>query len=372
MRRVSTAILVVILAGGAALAQRALMPAAATAAVAHDPDDPAIWLHPTDPSRSLILGTDKIEEKGGLYVFALDGALRQRIGPLDRPNNVDVEYNVQLGERRADIAVLTERNQQRLRVFEIPPEGPPLRDLAPAGLPVLEGQVGGASEPMGIALYKRPSDESVFAIVSPKTGAASDYLWQYRLALDGQGRIAARFVRRFGAFAHAAAQREETGEIEAVAVDDDLGYVYYSDERYGIRKYHADPDAPQAERELAAFGLQGYEGDREGLAIYATGPRTGYIVVSDQISRRSRLRIYRREGSPANPHEHIEVSSVLTASDATDGIEATSRPLPGFPRGLLVMMNSRGKNFLLYSLAGVVGEFTTTAPVPDSRLRGPR
>jgi 3-phytase len=162
MRDLALAILLGILIGGSALAQRGLTPSAATSAVAHDPDDPAIWVHPTDPSRSLIIGTDKVEVKGGLYVFALDGSLRQRIGPLDRPNNVDVEYNVRLGDRRADIAVLTERKQQRLRVFEIPLDGSPLRDLTPAVC--RSWRVNSGVEPVGIALYGRRT--AVFIVVS--------------------------------------------------------------------------------------------------------------------------------------------------------------------------------------------------------------
>ena len=68
------------------------------------------------------------------------------------------------------------------------------------------------------------------------------------------------------------------GEIEAIAVDDDLGYVYYADEDTGVRKYHADPDAPDAGRELAMFGTTGYRQDREGLGIYALPGGKGYII----------------------------------------------------------------------------------------------
>lgn len=331
-----------------------LKPVAATAAVPHDADDPAIWVHPTDPSRSLIVGTDKVEKKGGLYVFNLDGSLRQRIGPLDRPNNVDVEYSVSLGDRRIDVAVLTERMKHRLRAFEIPLDGSPVRDLAPEGLTVLDGETGEAAEPMGLAIYKRPADGAVFVIVSPKTGGASNYLWQYRLTLDAQNRLIATFVRRFGSFSRTGPENRDTGEIEALTVDDEMGYVYYSDERYGIRKYDANPDADAAADELAAFGKDGYQGDREGLAIYPTGPGQGFILSSDQVPGASRVHIYRREGSPANKHQHDEVKSILTASDATDGIDATSRPLPNFARGLLVMMNSKGRNFLLYSMESLL------------------
>jgi 3-phytase len=353
------------LAGGLASgAQDPATPVGRTAAVAHDPDDPAIWIHPGDPARSLILGTDKIEARGGLYVFGLDGALRQTIAPLDRPNNVDVEYGFAGRDGAVDIAVLTERKRHRLRVFAIAADGGSLRDLAPDGLRVLESEAGEASEPMGIALYRRPRDGAVFAIVAPKTGGASDYLWQYRLDADSSGLLRAVLVRRFGSFSRAGKDPGDVGEIEAVVVDDELGYVYYSDERHGIRKYHADPAHPDAGRELAVFGTTGYLGDREGLAIYDAGDRTGFLVSSDQVPGGTRVRLYPREGSPANPHDHREVRSVLTVSDATDGLEVTSRELPGFPRGVLVMMNSGARNYLLYDWRAIASGEPRAARVP--------
>lgn len=345
-------------------APETVAPVQATEPVPHDPDDPAIWMHPSDPAKSLIIATDKIEETGGLYIFGLDGALRQSVVPLDRPNNVDVEYGLALGDRTVDIAVVTERKRHRLRVFAIPDDGRPLVDLAPAGLPVLEGQSGEASEPMGIALYKRPRDGAVFAIVAPKTGGTSDYLWQYRLtAAEGSPSpsgsvpaLSAVLVRRFGAFSRIGGEPGDVGEIEAVAVDDELGYVYYSDERAGIRKYFADPDRPDAARELAFFGTDGYLGDREGLAIYTAAGGTGFIVSSDQVEGGTRVHLYRREGAAGQPHDHAEVVAIVpTASDETDGLEVTSRALPGFPEGMLVMMNSRQKNFLMYRWDDLIG-----------------
>jgi 3-phytase len=328
-----------------------LEPVARTAAVSSDPDDPALWVHPTDPARSLILGTDKVETTGALYAFGLDGAFRQAIRGIDRPNNVDVEYGFRLRDATTDIAVLTERKQHRLRIFSVAATGD-LTDLAPEGLSVLAGENGDASEPMGIALYKRPRDDVIFAMVAPKTGGEANYLWQYRLDSGTTG-IRASLVRRFGRFSRAGAVPGEIGEIEAVVVDDASGYVYYSDERYGIRKYHADPDHPDAARELVVFGTTGFVGDREGLAILSTGERSGFIVASDQVDNESRVKLYPREGTQGNPHDHPEVASVTTMSDGTDGLEATSRALPGYPRGLLVMMNARDRNFLLYDWGAV-------------------
>src|SRR5262245_35741778 len=85
-----------------------------------DPDDPAIWVHPTDPARSLVIGTNKVAApEGALVVYGLDGKIRQTISGIDRPNNVDVEYGFQLNGESVDIAVTTERLKHQLRVFRI-------------------------------------------------------------------------------------------------------------------------------------------------------------------------------------------------------------------------------------------------------------
>ena len=319
----------------------------ATAQLSNDPDDPAIWVHPQDPSRSLILGTMKVAAPAGaVVVFGVDGQVRQTISGIDRPNNIDVEYGVQLGGRRTDIAVATERLARQLRVFRIDPAEGRLVDLG--GIPILQGQAGEAGAPMGIALYRRPRDGAVFAIVAPKEGPRDGYLWQYRLSDVGNGRVGATFVRRFGTYS-AATVREEN-EIEAVAVDDTLGYVYYADEADGIHKWQADPDHQDAGRELAHFARTGFRGDREGIAIYTLSDGTGYIVVTDQLDDDSEYHLYPREGAPGNPHDHSREIAVLRGgADATDGIEITSSALgPGLPHGMLIAMNSASRNFLVY------------------------
>src|SRR5687767_13828715 len=48
-------------------------PIIVTDAVTYDTDDPAIWIHPSDPGESLVIGTDKGGDlgDGALYVFNL-------------------------------------------------------------------------------------------------------------------------------------------------------------------------------------------------------------------------------------------------------------------------------------------------------------
>lgn len=307
-----------------------LKPSRQTTSVTDDPDDPAIWVNAKDPSQSLLLGTNKVKvPTGALYAFGLDGKVRQRVANIDRPNNVDVEY----GLGGVDIAVVTERLTNRLRVFTVKASG-----LTEAGT------VDCGPEPMGIGLYKRPRDGAIFAIVAPKgrpNSPTSNYLYQYRLQWQGS-RVTGKLVRRFGRFSG-------TKEIEAVAVDDAVGVVYYADEGAGIRKYHADPDHPQAARELSTFGTSGYRGDREGLAIYGRPDGSGYLISTDQLPGNSEYHVFDRQGG------NRELFVFRGGADTTDGIEVTAAPLgPEFPAGLFVAMNSSGKNFLMYDARAII------------------
>jgi 3-phytase len=301
-------------------------PRVVTEKTPNDTDDPAIWVHPTDPGQSLIIGTDK-DEQGGLYVFDLAGRLlrEKSVHPLRRPNNVDVEYGLRLAGQQLDIAVTTERLSRKLRVYALPE----MNAIDGGGLEVFHGEQGEAGAPMGIALFKRPGDGAIFAVVSRKTGPREGYLWQYLLHDDGSGRLRATLIRKFGAFSG-------KKEIEAIAVDDELGYVYYSDEGAGVRKYFADPG--NGNHELAFFATEGFAADQEGISIYRLDAASGYILVSNQGA--DTFHVYPREGSLSAPHHHPLLKSIRLSTRASDGSEVTAVPLgPAFPHGLFVAMS---------------------------------
>lgn len=317
---------------------QAIAPTYITAPVPHDSDDPAIWIHPTDPAQSLIVGTDKSGPNGGLYVFDLRGQLVDSVPGLNRPNNVDIAPGMVAGGDTFAIAVTSERLNGQMRAYRLP-------DLTPVdggGLPVFADQSNRAV--MGIALYRRPRDGAIFAIVSRKTedGAPADSaaLRQYRLLGRENGQIRAELLRSFGYFSG-------HKEIEAIAVDDAQGYVFYSDEQRGVRQYHADPDSPNVE--LAHFATEGFAEDHEGISIYPTGERSGYILVSDQGAQR--FQIFSRAGTK---HELLKIVEV--AALESDGSEITPVALnDDFPRGLFVAM-SDDHTFHLYDVRDLLGE----------------
>jgi 3-phytase len=312
--------------------------------VLYDTDDPAIWIHPQNPENSLVLGTDK-DENGALYAFNLDGKVVQVVKGLKRPNNVDVEYGCMLGGKKVDIAVVTERNTHNLRVYSLPD----LKSIDGGGLPMFAGDsLPDHRDLMGVSTYRSPEGK-IYAIVGRKTGPTDGtYLGQYEIYDNGSGQVGAKLVRNFGKFSG-------KKEIESIFVDDAMGYVYYSDEGVGIRKYSADP--LKGNEELALFGTTGFVQDHEGISMYATGDSTGFLLVSDQQAQA--FRIFSRQGTVGQPHNHPLLKVVKVSALESDGSEMTSTPLnQRFGKGLFVAM-STDKTFHFYKPEDILGDLLT-------------
>lgn len=309
----------------------ALKPIAITEPAPHDTDDPAIWIHPTDASKSLIIGTDK-DTEGGLYVYNLEGKIVNKVLGIKRPNNVDIAYGLILNGKKTDIAVTTEREMNRIRIFSLPD----MKPIDNGGITVFDGEL--ERDPMGIALYTRPSDKAIFVVVGRKSGPTDNYLWQYKLSDGGSGTVKAEVIRRFGKYS-------AKKEIEAIAVDNELGFIYYSDEQSGIRKYVADPDAKN-NNELAFFGQKDFKADNEGIAIYKKTATTGYILVSNQQD--NTFNVYPREGANGNPNEYPLLAVIPASTVECDGADVTNVNLgSNYKNGMFVAM-SNGMTFHFY------------------------
>ncbi|MNK46939.1 3-phytase precursor [compost metagenome] len=314
-----------------------------------DTDDPAIWVNPADASQSLVIGTDK-DANGGLYVFDLKGKIikSKTVKGLQRPDNVDIAYGLNLGGKKTDIAVTTERLSHKLRIYSLPD----MKPVDNGGIPVFVGENGAEfRDLMGISMYSAP-DGKIYAIVGRKTGPKEGgYLWQYLLTDDGNGHVKADLVRKFGSYSG-------KKEIEAIAVDNELGYVYYCDEQFGVRKYYADP--AKGNKELALFGQGDFAVDNEGIAIYKTAGNKGYVLVSDQGARQ--LKVYSREGKAGAPNQHPLLATIKYTANQTDGIDVVSVPLNAdFKHGLLVAM-SDDKTFHFYRWEDIAGKKLTVNP----------
>jgi len=313
-------------------------PAFATAPVGTDSDDPAIVYVPENPSHSLILGTDKSEAPaGGIVGFNLQGKQVFRLGNVDRPNNIDV-WSGRIGGRKRHLAVFTERMKRRLRILEIlPGDKPSFRELS-GRTAVFAGEEGEDAAPMGIALGMMSG--RLFAWVSPKAGPKENHIAQYELHWNGSSRkVDLSLTRRFGSFSG-------VKETESIAFDPQWNQVIYSDETVCTWIYNVDARA-DVSRPVIRFNGSGTKGDHEGIAIWPTNPwGGGYLVLTDQLKGNSVYRVFDRQTRKF-------LGAFSGGADETDGIDLCARPLPGFPNGIFVAMNSKDRNFLVYDLGKI-------------------
>jgi 3-phytase len=298
-------------------------------------DDPAIWVHPTDPALSLVIGTQK---KRGLHVYDLQGRDLQTL-PDGRMNNIDLRYDFPFRDGAAAIVVATNRSTDSLAIYRV--DASQRRLVAAGGAPIATG----FADPYGLCMYRaRGGDYYVFA------NDSNGLVKQWRLQAS-EGGVAGEVVREF----------EVGSQAEGCAADDDLGQLYVNEEDVGLWKYSAAPEGG-SERTLIDRVDEGHlEADVEGVAIYYGENGTGYVIVSNQGE--DDYAVYRREGANEYVGQFHVVADATLGIDGvseTDGLDVTSAALgPAFARGLLVVQDGRNmaprerQNFKLVSWENV-------------------
>jgi len=277
-------------------------------------DDPAIWVHPGDPTASRILGTNKRE---GLHVYDLAGREVQKL-PIGRLNNVDLRQRVVLGGRPRDLAVATHRDALALVVLEIDTQGRVAEiGRVPTGLEGIYGVCVHAPRAGGLEVFVNDSDGT--------------YL---RIALAEQdGRIVGRELQRW---------RMKT-QPEGCVADDSAGRLWVGEEDRGLWAMTIDPAPAAGSAPALSMVLpvgRTLHADVEGLALYES-PQGRWIVVSSQGNHSYVV----LDADP--PHRVRGAFRIGIAADAaidgvseTDGLEVTSRPLgPALPAGALVVQD---------------------------------
>jgi 3-phytase len=327
-----------------------------TTPVPHDgdaADDPAIWLHPTRPELSLILGTDK---RGGLISYDMEGRQLQIVSDGMRPNNVDVLYDVPLRGEKIDIAVAGCRAADSLGVkfWRIDRATRELSDVTSGNaIPVF-----GHTEPYGTGVYYSRISGNFYVFVNNKKGQQE----QYQIKDGGTGKLAAFKVRSF----------KLNSQTEGCVCDDELGLVYIAEERVGIWRFGAEPDAPGQGKLIAKVGEHGLKADVEGLTLYCAAGGKGYLVASSQGN--STFKVYARDGENAFVCTIAPAKGAIKPPSDTDGIAVTNRPTsPAFSKGLFVVQdgsNPKGnQNFKLYRWVDIAGDRLIVDPAAagDSR-----
>lgn len=303
-------------------------PKAVTPSLAGMADECAIWADKKNPQNTVLIGNDK-SALGSLYVFDLKGKLIHRTPYLNRPVGVSVRYGVKMANGETiDVVGCGLRERNEIKVFKIDPVTRKLIDIT-SSQKILSGF---QDSTYGFCFYKNPSDGQLYAFVSRKK---TDDIHQIRLEDDGTGKFKGTLVRQFG-------RKYQKSFVEGMVADDELGYLYCSDEQSAVLKFHADPRIKESFiRSLAQD--DGIRGDREGLALYLKPNGKGYLILSSQGN--STFKIYDRAGDNA-----FIKTAILHNTWKTDGIAASSIKVPPyFPKGIFAAHNDSDNNFGLFS-----------------------
>ena len=285
-------------------------------------DDPAIWIHPDAPERSLVVATDK---RSGLVVYDLAGNQVQYL-PVGNLNNVDLRTGV-WGRDDLTIAVASARAPNEIVILELEHDTGRL-NVVGRGEPVVD-------EPYGICMYVDDRDRP----------------W---VVLNGKDGLFVQFaLREDYSVAEARRWRTET-QPEGCVADDDNGVLYVGEEGYGVWRLAADARRPAQLVPFAAIEDGDLTADVEGLALYGT-EETHYLVVSSQGD--NSYAVYDAASGTHLGSFRVGDHPQIDETSDTDGIAATSTPLPGFPEGLLVVQDGDNpggnQNFKLVSWTDV-------------------
>jgi hypothetical protein len=160
-----------------------IQPNAPEPLLAGDSDDPAIWVHPTNPEQSVVFATLK---DGGLVSFDLQGNILETYLPAAfgdiRYNNVDLVYDFtamgMMGEFQMDLAVLSDRANDILAILQINPETGTITDVTAPDIPeTIFGVDDGEATAYGLATYTSPVTGKSYAFVTQARTAIGSPNW---------------------------------------------------------------------------------------------------------------------------------------------------------------------------------------------------
>ena len=283
-------------------------------------DDPAVWVHPVEPAKSRIIGTNK---QGGLYVYDLDGRVVQYLED-GQMNNVDIRYNFSLGGQAVDLVTATNRSNHSIAIYAVDQRTGILRDIADGVQPTA------MLDTYGLCMYQQPETRDTWVFANDKSGLYR----QWQLLDAGNGRVRAEFVREFAV----------PGQPEGCVADDEFAILYAGEEDAALWKFSAAPGGSAEGSVVADIASNpALVDDLEGVSLYYGRNGSGYLLLSSQGN--DSYAVFERNGDNAYLGSFSVVANAaleLDGASETDGLDVISTPLGDrFPYGLFVAQDGR-------------------------------
>ncbi|WP_052444676.1 phytase [Flammeovirga sp. OC4] len=293
-------------------------------------DDPAIWYNAERPEQSIIIGTDK---KAGLYTYNLKGEQLDYVA-VGKVNNVDVRRQSIVNGDTLTLVAASNRTHHNVSIFTMDSLG----KLSEIKMP----QEVLLDDSYGFCMYQDTASTPYF-IMNSKDGTIK----QFALTLkeDQLGELS--LVRDFSV----------PSQPEGMVADDATGILYVGEEAKGVWKVDLT-NADSKMEFIAATSIENNDAlvaDIEGIAIYKTGEKTGYLIASSQGNFSYALFSLETE-------EYLKsfkiIDGVVDGVEETDGLEVCNMPIGDqYKKGILVVQDGfnydgdslRAQNFKIIS-----------------------
>jgi 3-phytase len=281
-------------------------------------DDIAIWIHPTDPSQSTVIGTHKTSSTS-IRVYNLQGQSIQAVS-VSNVNNIDLRYNFPLNGQRVALLSGSNRSNDSIVIYKIDPQTRQLTTVAAR-------TISTGIAVYGCVMYVSPTTGKYYTFVISESGQVQ----QWELFDNGANKVDAKLERSFFVGSRS----------EGLVADDVLGHLYVGEENVAIWKYSAEPTGGSSRTRVDSIGSGGHlRADVEGLTLYYAANGMGYLLASSQ--GRSEFVVYRREGTNAFVGSFkLVAGGGIDSVTASDGIDVTNFALgPEFPQGMFVAQDN--------------------------------
>ena len=269
----------------------------------------AIWVDSADPTQSLVLGAGGT---GGLEVYGLDGALRQRVGDIEA-THVAVRYEFSIGGQPKPLVLAYESRTSTLIGYTFD---------AARSLVRLPGEgIVADDELVGLCSFQSSITGTVYALGMTDGGQ----MLQWEL-FDAGGSLQHRLVRSV-----------PLGKgIEYCVVDDASGTMYYGDEALGVLSV---PVEPETDPSRSVFDLVAPRGgiaeEIKGLALVSDADGSGVLLVSDVSAER--VSAYALDGTLKGRFQ-IGAGQGIDAVGESEGLAlAAVATGPAYPEGLIAI-----------------------------------
>ena len=290
-------------------------------------DDPAIWFNKSNPSKSLIFGTDK---RSGVYTYNLNGE-KVNYTELGNINNIDTrtinitdDDGLDLGPYSFIFASNRSLNSLDIWAFS-------------------DTNMNLAIDNNNFNLPKKPyirakSDVEVYGVCG---GYDKTFGLIAFLTADGSSEIELWSYSSLGLTLLTTFKNGNAIQSEGCVYDDENRTLFISEEneRGVVRAYKLN-NGLSFDKPIIIDTREGnITGDPEGLAILKINKKDGYLIASSQGS--STFNIYQRH-APYNFINKFSVTSnkIIDGVSDTDGIDILNTYLnKDFPNGIIVVQD---------------------------------